>query len=95
MATIHLGDPWGVDLETNVDLTTANTYEIKVKKPLSGKILTLTASINDTVMSANISASQNDECGWWKFHAVADFGDGDVHGFVARQQVKKLWGNAP
>lgn len=95
MATIHKGDPFGLDLETNVDLSAANTYSIRAKKPETGKIVSFNASVNGTVMSTDVSAAINDECGWWKFHAIADFGDGNVHGFVARQEVKELWGDAP
>jgi hypothetical protein len=96
MSVIHLGDPFYVDLDTEVDLTAASSVSVLVKKPRSRKIYTLSASIDETVASALIDSEMNDEAGVWKFHAFAVFpGTGGTHGTVANQEVKNLWGPSP
>jgi hypothetical protein len=92
---IYKGDPVTIELKYGTGpsgelLENAITQQVRLQRP-SGTISYVTGTVfNVSWIRYVLSGANNNESGEWKIQAVADFGDGNVHGATNTLFVKEL-----
>lgn len=91
---IYVGDTaTRLEIDTELDLTSATSLLIKAKKP-SGAFEDWPAEMivgQTTKMRCTEPAGFFDEAGIWEFHAYAVFPGGVLHGNLCSQKIHALW----
>lgn len=89
MATIIVGQPYELRLDTGISLAGATAPHIIYRKPdkTEGE---LDAAVSGTELVASVTGAINDQSGEWRFHASVSFAgdDAPVVGDVAKINVK-------
>lgn len=77
MASVKVGSPFTIVLDTKVNLSTASNPKIQYKKP-DGVVGSINGTIENTLIRAKIPGSVNDMIGGWAFEASCRFSGDDT-----------------
>lgn len=73
MSKIYVNQPYRLRLETCTDLTSAPVVQIKYRKP-GGTTGTFSgASLNSSEIYHDVTGTENDEAGEWRFQTDAQY----------------------
>lgn len=74
MSKIYVNQPYRLRLETQTDLTSAPSVQIKYRKPQSGTEGTFSgAALNSSEIYHDVTGTENDEAGVWRFQTDAQY----------------------
>ena len=88
---IYVGQDYQLTLDTNVDLTTASTKQIRYKKPSETSYSSVDATVSGTTLIAQITDTINNEAGDWLFHAYVITSNSKIYiGDIVSNRVRSL-----